>query len=291
MVEDQFGIQFRWQEITPPFTDAQQKKYMQGVRRDLTQILKSRAGQIMAASFRYRLSTIPKPYNVVWIYPYPEGACNGDAPSDLGMTPEQFVRFNPDDPDCADFRGLPGFLSHEILHHELVHALRGLSGHRDMKPLTGRMAKFTQFEDFCAILATNIFQSDPTNLRKSRLRVDHESFDPLPRKLATSFGYFTLGIRCYNMVANFCFQNPAYTKMLARVDAVFNPIAAFLKHPDKTMNIAMDREADDVFYNIFDPGVEGHDFLQGSDRVWRRQNIRPFPGIPDLPPSPVLRGH
>lgn len=296
MVEKQFGIQFLW--ISDPPT-SENRKFMQGLREDLTQILKSRGGQILATSLRYQLSLKGRDENIIWAAPYQGDDCNAEANDSSPSSRSQVVNFTHNNPSCAKASGTAAKLSHEVLHHELVHALRGLSQPRKdpVKPgtrnflLKDHLKKYTSAEEFYAILATNIFISDPSNAYKSALRVSHESHDPLPREQATSFGFFTLGIHVYNLVGIFCDQNPGYTKMLAKVPAVFNPISAFYKHPERAMRIAADAEADTYFDSLFDINTkQGFGFGQVNG-VWVRSSTNPWPDLTLPPSNPALTGH
>ncbi len=57
-------------------------------------------------------------------------------------------------------RGKAATLPHEILVHELVHALRRVSGHLHPHKVINRLQPYTHTEEFLAILVTNIFISD-----------------------------------------------------------------------------------------------------------------------------------
>ena len=75
-----------------------------------------------------------------------------------------------------------GLYPDEILFHELVHALRGTSAqYMSLIPLSGGLKRYDSREEFIAVLATNIYISDPSNRSKTGLRRDHIQYTPLEK--------------------------------------------------------------------------------------------------------------
>jgi hypothetical protein len=149
------------------------------------------------------------------------------------------VWFSPDGAGrstcCAPGRNA-GALPQEILFHELVHAFRFVSGKRSTGPkvrLPHGVNGFSGFEEFVAVLITNVFISDPTNPSKSRLRRDSDNFGPLDTDLSDSFRYFAVSSHSFGLISRLCREHPAFTTKLAGIKAKFNPLAAFYGDPDK----------------------------------------------------------
>lgn len=279
MIEKQFGIEVDpdWQTTSgnatpdngPPLNKA---LFLSGVRNELAKILKSEAGRDLAASLRYHTK-------LILLVPYPGDDGNaqewwwGSSPKDN----YSMVRFTPASgrSPCGEEvrKKRPASLSHEVLFHELVHSLRRMSGKMRGWNLrgTGTLSGQGNIEEFIAIMVTNIFISDVTNHYKTGLRDDWSSHSPLDPALAESYRFFALGTKAFNLIATFCDDNPGFTKMLSKVRAHFNPIAAYYQNRRKAFDIAANGDAENVFQNM-----TPLDYVQNSAGAWTR--IVPFPG-------------
>ncbi len=279
MIERRFGI-----EIDPTFETTSggapktghlmdQRLYLHGVRGALAQILDSHAGRDLAAALRYHGKKI-------LLVQYTGGDCNaqewwwGASEKDN----HSMVRFTPTlgRSPCAEEvrKKRPASLPHEVLFHELVHSLRRVSGKRQGASLKGSaLAGHGNQEEFIAVLVTNIFISDFTNRSKSGLREEWTGHAPLDAALAESYRYFQLGTKAYNLIANFCEDNPGFTKMLSKVRARFNPLAAFYQNQHKAFEMAARGDAERTF---------GHmtpmDYVENPSGAWVR--IIPRSGPP-----------
>ena len=157
------------------------------------------------------------------------------------------VLFTPTTGASCCSGGKAATLPHEILVHELVHALRRVSGHLHQHRVINKLQPYSNTEEFLAILVTNVFISDVTNRHKTGLRSDHQSHAALDPELADSFRFFSLGTRAFNIIANFCNENRGFTRMLAKVSARFNPIAAFYKNQRKAFEMPARGDSEFVF--------------------------------------------
>ena len=281
MIEKQFGI-----EIDPTYAPTiggrsavvppNPKQYEQQVRIVLGQILKSQVGQDLAASLRYHGKK-------TLVGPYTGGDCNamewwwGSSASQN----HSVVLFTPHsargETACAkEIRSRrPATLPHETLFHELVHSLRRVSGKRkgwsirDGGTLTGQQ----DIEEFIAVLVTNIYISDPSNPFKTGLRNDHSGHGPLDSKFDSSFRFFSLGTKAFNLVRTFCDDNPGFTRMLAKVRAPFNPIAAYYQDRRKAFEMAAQGDSEAAFAR-----VTPLDYVEDPSGAWVR--IWPYRGPP-----------
>jgi hypothetical protein len=263
MIEQRFGIKFlpMWREDH----GGNEALFIAGVRIELSKILLSRAGRALADSLRFHQKTI-------LLMPY-EGN-DGNAQED-GVTPgsqQSVVLFTPLTRASCCSSGKAATLLHEILFHELVHSLRRVTGHPLKYRLNNKLQPYGYNEEFLAILVTNIFISDVTNLNKTSLRENWQGHATLDRELADSFRFFSLGTKAFNLIANFCDQNRGFTGMLAKVSARFNPIAAYYKNRRKAFEMAATGDAELVF-----EGMTPMDYVQKGG-AWER--IIPYAGPP-----------
>ena len=276
MVEQQFGIEILPTWHGEPAGDPERFKH--DVRLELHRILHSRAGRVLADCLRFQFSSRAPGHGdgrgkAVLVMPY-EGN-DGNAEED-GVTPgsqQSVVLFTPATRASICATGRPATLPHEILVHELVHALRRVSGHLHRHTVRNKLQPYTNTEEFIAILVTNIFISDVTNHHKTGLRANHQGHAPLDPELADSFRFFSLGTTAFNIIATFCAENGGFARMLSRVPARFNPIAAYYKNPRKAFDVAANGDADFVF-----EGLIPMDYFRAPGGTWRR--IIPFPGPP-----------
>lgn len=279
MVEQQFGIQID-ATYAPSIggksvgVPTNPKQYEQQVRTVLAQILKSQAGQDLAASLRYHGKK-------TLIGPYTGGDCNamewwwGSSASQNYSV----VLFSPHTAKspCAESvrRRRPGTLAHETLYHELVHSLRRVSGKRKRWsiPDGGALTGQHDIEEFIAVLVTNIYISDLTNPLKTGLRGDHSGHGPLDPKYTSSFRFFSLGTKAFNLISTFCDDNPGFTRMLAKVRAPFNPIAAYYLDRRKAFEMAAQGDSESAFAR-----VTPMDYVENPSGAWVR--ISPHGGPP-----------
>jgi hypothetical protein len=150
-------------------------------------------------------------------YDFSRGECNASSRSEWGLFPNK-VYYSPDiyypGGDCID-SGDAGNSAHEVLCHELVHALR--RGAKTWKEHTKKGD-----EERLAIMITNIFASE-TN--KPALRKNHKGHNPeKDPALTTSDGYLSAHRA---MVDLFVRQHIAVATDLSCIDTHFNPIRAY----------------------------------------------------------------
>ena len=122
-----------------------------------------------------------------------------------------------------------GTLPHEVLFHELVHALRDAAGHgNSLSPLSGGLRGYDNTEELIAVVVTNIYMTDPTNKKADRvgLRRDH-GFGTLNPALSDSLEFFASSQDSYNRIDQFCREDAWFTQKLAETKAAFNPIAVY----------------------------------------------------------------
>jgi hypothetical protein len=113
------------------------------------------------------------------------------------------------------FPANPGQEAGEVLLHELVHALRAMSGRENSLPM-GRA--FDTQEEFYAILVTNIYTSERGAARS--LRGDHGMFAAAnPQEWRTDPEFQAL-------IRSLATSQPSLVHRLARVKAAFNPFNA-----------------------------------------------------------------
>jgi|GEM_PF-5494759 len=267
MFEQKFGIEIQpmWREKP----DSSPQSFVADVRSELVRILSSRAGQAIASSLRFHGKTI-------LLMPYEGQDCNSQTANVSSISPQVVVLYSP-----RLLRGSPcskkkssennANLPHEILFHELVHALRRVTGHNHPHQQTGRLMGYKDSEEFLAILATNIFISDTSNPFKSGLRANHESHLSLEKELADSFLFFRNGTRAFNIIATFCDENCGFAGLLSKVRARFNPIAAYLTNSQRALHMAAEGDADVTFTNLIPMTA-----YQEPSGIWTRFS-RPVP--------------
>ena len=156
----------------------------------------------------------------VLIVPYDgrRGVCNAVSDSDWGVFPNKVyyspeLYYPPPDSDCIGDHDANS--AHELLCHELVHALRRSAG-------TNHKHTTKAQEETLAIMITNIFASE-TN--RPSLRKDHKDFsaqkDPV---LNTSEGYLSAN---RDLVALFVREHRVVSEIISCVETHFNPIRAY----------------------------------------------------------------
>jgi hypothetical protein len=150
-------------------------------------------------------------------YEFNRGACNASARGEWGLFPNK-VYYSPNiyypDGDCID-TGDAGNSAHEVLCHELVHALRRSVGTIHKHTKKGQ-------EETLAIMITNIFASESN---KPALRKNHKGNEAQKdAKLNTSDGYLSAHRKLIDL---FVREHIAVATDLSCVDTHFNPIRAY----------------------------------------------------------------
>ena len=117
-----------------------------------------------------------------------------------------------------------------VLLHELVHAFRRVSRKFNDGPgqeLSGGLTKYDDKEEFYAVLVEDMFQSEVNG----EMRGEHEHHNRLEQRFATSSDFFRQDKRVAELIETFCRENKGFTRMVAKLNIPFNPIAVFLKDP------------------------------------------------------------
>ncbi len=129
---------------------------------------------------------------------------------------------------CASLAGMPGASPSQALFHELSHAYRQANGRMHTRPTIGGSVRYTNMEEFFAVVISNVLISDPTYAAGNRtLRADHAGFNALAPALSTSQG-FVSHTPNRNMMRELVQGDPALSKALAGVKSAFNPFAEAL---------------------------------------------------------------
>ncbi|MPZ56828.1 MAG: hypothetical protein GEU91_10105 [Rhizobiales bacterium] len=111
----------------------------------------------------------------------------------------------------------PGATADEILLHEMVHGLRHMGGRAVREGVTGN-PNMTNYEEFVAILVSNIFRSEKGI---PNLRADHAGFNPLTGP-NTNPATFVTSFRQY--ISHMSIEQPRMVQNLRTAGGVFNPL-------------------------------------------------------------------
>jgi len=156
----------------------------------------------------------------IWVLPYdmPDiDECQAEVDSSdlfgtqVFFTPRMWFGASP----CSTGQGA-GNSPHEVLYHELVHAVRSVAG---------ILAKSTTLdeEERIAVMVTNIFASETHR----PLRKDHDSFavnsDPVT---STSAGFLHANHR---LIHRFVKDHGRVSALLSKVNSPFNPVREYYK--------------------------------------------------------------
>lgn len=214
--------------------------YVHNVRKHLSWIDGTKVGRLLLKAIAWHVRNNPGNLagGVMTIQPYTGADCNATVNNSTNTATgwsQPTVNYSPGVfnhgaachaqlKKAATNRGL---YPDEILFHELVHGLRGAAARFRGLPVSGGLAGYNGTEEFIAVLATNIYVSDPSNGSKTGLRRDHTGFAKLEPALAGSLDFFRSSKNAFTLVDQFCKENPAFTKWLSEVKAPFNPIAAY----------------------------------------------------------------
>lgn len=269
MFEQKFGIEI--QPMWPDKAEGSPQEFIADVRSELVRILRSQTGQAIANSLKHHRKTI-------LLMPYSGEDCNAQTDTVSSISTQVVVLYSPRrlrKSPCSNKKSGENnaTLPHEILFHELVHALRRVSGHNHRHFQTGQLINYGDSEEFLAILVTNIFISDVSNPNKTGLRAGHEGHLTLEKQLADSFQFFRLGTRAFNIIATFCDENRGFAALLSKVRARFNPVAAYLSNRQKAFSIAAEGDAGTVWGNVI-----GINAIPNSTGGWNRLD-KPVPPV------------
>jgi hypothetical protein len=222
--------------------------YTRKVTEHLTWIHRTTSGRILLASTKFH-------GRAVIIQPYTGGNCNALASSQMvGGVMQGMVWYSPDTFSvhgaCSATKSAKnhGLYWDEILFHELVHVFRRVSGKYSRLPVFGGLNKYTNSEEFVAVLLTNIYISDRSNKIKSGLRRNHKSFDALEPKLAQPWGFFTSGQQAFGLIQGFVTDNPGISRRIANdvASAPFNPIADYFADRHKAERLSREAVPRDI---------------------------------------------
>jgi hypothetical protein len=238
------------------------RKYISDVRADLREIFCTPVGNILFRAIRHWAVTIK-------ITPYDgsEGRCNAfeevDHITDAGVIWPR-VRYSPDtfgaEGPCVEL-SKPGQRA-ATLFHELVHAFRAISTSSHKKYtyplLSGGLFRYDNYEEFVAVLLTNIYVSGPGNPHPMALSADHRAMVKMPPELANSFKFFASGSSTFYYVDRFCKENPWLTRAISKVPARFNPLAAYYTDPHRAAGYSQGRFAHERDADGYDDAVLTH---------------------------------
>ncbi len=117
-------------------------------------------------------------------------------------------------------RVYPGDGPGEVLFHEMVHAMRMLSGQMIDSSVT-EDADMDDFEEFCAIVAANIYRSERGF---KDMRKNHHGSEALSKELTNPDAY---AVAFEDEIQKWYGQQPHFVMDLARSQAAFNPLRSF----------------------------------------------------------------
>lgn len=217
-------------------------------RNDLESIRKSKVGEALLSSIKWH--GIP-----VTIQPLPPGKCSDLTwPIDDYIPPGQksnissgpSIWYSPETHalthNCeAKYKvfGQIHIESHEVLLHELVHALRLISYKFNALRTSKGFAFHNTTEEVYAVLVQGIYASE---LGKG-IRASHTRHFPIDKELEGSFAFFQTGTDAFKYVKDFCTQNQGFTRMIARVYTPFNPIRAYYFDPARALRMSQSKLA------------------------------------------------
>jgi hypothetical protein len=226
--------------------------YSRRVHEHLRWIHRTRTGRILLNSIRFQGQPVS-------IQPFTGGICNATGGGLIGgagtvsYSPDTFALHGA----CPANTTTPnrGLLWDEILFHELVHVFRTASGKWSQRPLTGALFRYTDTEEFYAVMVTNIYIADRTNRIKTGLRADHKGFNPLPTSLSEPFGFFFSGKQTFALVKQFVEDHRGFATRIANdvSNARFNPIADYYADRDKCRRLsdqAWDAKLEDLIKKV-----------------------------------------
>jgi len=229
-------------------TGAAAATYSSKVREHLRWIERTKTGKILLNSIKFHGKEIV-------ISPYTGGDCNalgGGVTVNGGI--QGYVNYSPDTFSlhgaCSATKSVSnrGLYWDEMLFHELVHAFRNVSGKWHQPTLSYGLHRYTDNEEFIALLLSNIYISDKSNKIKSGLRADHIGFEPLSRDFDDSFKFFSTSTLTFGLIEKFCKDNPGLTRKIANdlANIQFNPLAAYYTNKEKARKLSQGATSRDV---------------------------------------------
>lgn len=127
---------------------------------------------------------------------------------------------------------------HEILFHELVHALHQVSGTKNNRRLHGGLWRYNNTEEFDAITVTNIYASANGKGKRVLLRSSHTGFRAMEDELDDSFNFFKSGFMVFRLIHEYNSANEAFCRKLEGVQCEFNPIRAYRRNANKARKLS-----------------------------------------------------
>ena len=128
---------------------------------------------------------------------------------------------------------------HEVLLHELVHALRMVSFKKNSSLTTKGFAFYDDPEELYAVLVQGIYASE----RKKPVRSSHTAHFAIDKQLDGSLEFYRTGTESFDLISRFCTENPGFTKEIACIETHFNPIRAFYFTPTAAKQMAQSKLA------------------------------------------------
>lgn len=122
----------------------------------------------------------------------------------------------------------PGGSTDEVFFHELIHAYRSAQGIRRQEALADGMFRYTSFEEFVAVVSSNVYISDITNKPSRFLRGAHRGHDALEKELSGSIAFFRSSPQVLTLMKQLHENDKAFFEGLAGVKAWFNPFWSFI---------------------------------------------------------------
>lgn len=222
------------------------RTYVSKVHEYLKWIYRTQSGKLLLNSIKF----YKRP---VTITPYTKGDCNAVG-GGTAVGGDGILSYSPDTFSlhgaCSGTTSAKnsGLLWDEILFHELIHVFRAVSGKWKQTKLAGGLHRYTDTEEFYAVLVTNIYISDRTNKIKSSLRANHQGFDPLSSDFQGGFEFFSSSRQVFGLVDRFFTDHPFFANSLA-IDlssAPFNPLADFHADRERARKLSEDATVQDV---------------------------------------------
>ena len=222
-----------------PFPKADE--WSKAVRADIVRIAGTRVGNLLLRSLKYHGQTIT-------IRPSAADYCNSGAmdgfevshSANLTVGTGVDIVFNPDTymvgSKCeAKSLAMGGYHieSNEILLHEMVHALRKVSGKLNKTDLGKGLSFYGDNEEFNAVLVQGIYASE----RKQPVRSSHYHHYEIDKELNSSMRFFKSGSETFTWVEKFCLQNHGFTRALAEIGVPFNPINSYYYDREQVRNL------------------------------------------------------
>lgn len=220
--------------------------YKHKVQEHLRWIYRTTSGKLLFRSIKF--------YNrPVTITPYTVGDCNaigggtavgGDGT--ISYSPDTFSLHGACSGTTSAQRS--GLLWDEILFHEMIHVFRVVSGKWSQNPLSFGLHRYTDTEEFNAVLITNIYISDRSNKIKSSLRASHQGFAPLSTDFDDPFEFFSSSTQTYGLIKKFCSDHPFFAKRLADdlAKSPFNPLRDYYADPERARRLSQNATSRDV---------------------------------------------